>query len=192
MRYYKYFCCSTYLGTSNDSAYGLTKALECSRFMGLKRFQSIQNNFSLLNRRFLDELANVCRQESVSLLPYSPIAGGVLSGKYQEGARPENARFVKYWSLDDPRLKTMAERFVNSKTLASTAKYIQIANDAGMSPTTLAVAWNMNFDFVASTIIGATNPQQLDDSLQALQMKISPDVLSACDAVHREILYPMG
>ena len=70
-----------YLGTSNDSAYGLTKANEISKNKNLARFESIQNNFSLLNPRFHDELATVCRNEKISLLPYSPIAGGVLSGK---------------------------------------------------------------------------------------------------------------
>ena len=74
-----------YIGTSNDSAYGLTKANEISKYKGYSRFESIQNNFSLLNPRFHDELANVCRLENISLLPYSPMAGGVLSGKYCGG-----------------------------------------------------------------------------------------------------------
>lgn len=73
-----------YIGTSNDSAYGLTKANEVAKFKGLARYESIQNNFSMLNRRFLDELANVCKKEHISLLPYSPLAGGVLTGKYNQ------------------------------------------------------------------------------------------------------------
>ncbi|HIP30896.1 MAG TPA: aldo/keto reductase, partial [Sulfurospirillum arcachonense] len=73
-----------YTGTSNDSAYGLTKANETSKFKNLTRFQSIQNNFSMLNRRFLDEIAVVCKKEDISLLPYSPLAGGVLTGKYNQ------------------------------------------------------------------------------------------------------------
>ncbi len=71
-----------YIGTSNDTAYGLTKANETSKCLGIARFESIQNNFSLLNPRFLDELSTVCQKEQISLLPYSPIGGGVLSGKY--------------------------------------------------------------------------------------------------------------
>ena len=85
-----------YIGTSNDSAYGLTKANEVSKYKDLTRFESIQNNFSLLNPRFHDELANVCRRESISLLPYSPIGGGVLSGKYNSGLYPEGCRFTAY------------------------------------------------------------------------------------------------
>ena len=68
-----------YIGTSNDTAYGTTKALMTSTYKGYARFESIQNNFSLLNRRFLDELAAVAQKEQISLLPYSPLAGGVLS-----------------------------------------------------------------------------------------------------------------
>lgn len=180
-----------YLGTSNDSAYGLTKANTSAHYEGLARFESIQNNFSLLNRRFLDELANVCRREKVSLLPYSPIGGGVLSGKYNNSEQPANARFTAYQNAD-PRQQAMAQRFVNEGTLASTARYIEIAKQAGMSPVTLATAWSMNFDFVASTIIGARTAEQLDESLAALDVKLDQSVMEQCDAVHQEFPYPMG
>lgn len=181
-----------YLGTSNDDAYGLTKANTVAKYEGLARFESIQNNFSLLNRRFLDELAKVCRQEKVSLLPYSPIGGGVLSGKYNGGEAPANSRFGEYLQLDNPRQRAMADRFVNPGTLSSTEKYMEIAKQADISPVTLATAWSMNFDFVASTIIGARTADQLDESLAALDVKLSDDVLKACDAVHQQYPYPMG
>ena len=181
-----------YIGTSNENAYGLTKSNTIAHYEGFARFQSIQNNFSLLNRRFLDELATVCRREQVSLLPYSPIGGGVLSGKYQDGKMPEDGRFSAYFKLDNPRQRAMGERFVNPGTLASTARYLEIARAAGMSPVTLATAWSMNFDFVASTIIGARSAAQLDESLAALDVTLSQEVLDQCDAVHKEIPYPMG
>lgn len=180
-----------YLGTSNETAYGLTKANTAAHYEGLARFESIQNNFSLLNRRFFDELANVCRRENVSLLPYSPIGGGVLSGKYNGGAEPDNARFSDYRNADS-RQKMMASRFVNEGTLASTERYVEIAREAGMSPVTLATAWSMNFDFVASTIIGARTAEQLDDSLAALDVVLDKSVMEQCDAVHQKYLYPMG
>lgn len=181
-----------YLGTSNESAYGLTKSNTIADYEGLARFQSIQNNFSLLNRRFQDELANICRRENVSLLPYSPIGGGVLSGKYNDDQIPDNARFSGYLTADDPRQRAMAERFVNAGTLASSARYMEIAAEAGISPVTLATAWSMQFDYVASTIIGARSAAQLDDSLAALDVILSNDTLKQCDAVHQEYLYPMG
>ena len=180
-----------YVGCSNETAYGLTKSLWTSDLRGLVRYHTIQNNFSLLNRRFEDELARVCRAEKVSLLPYSPIAGGVLSGKYQGDVWPEGARFTAYRN-DPVRGRTMTQRFVNAKTLASVDRLSKVAADAGLSLTTLAVAWSLAHDYVGSTIIGATAPEQLEDSLAAADVTLSPDLLRACDGVSREILYPMG
>lgn len=181
-----------YIGTSNENAYGLTKANTIADYEGLSRFQSIQNNFSLLNRRFMDELANVCRLENVSLLPYSPIGAGVLAGKYNQEEMPRNTRFGDYLADENPRQQAMASRFVNEATLASTAKYLEIAREAEMSPVTLATAWSMNFDYVASTIIGARTADQLDESLAALDVTLSEKIMKQCDQVHAEILYPMG
>jgi aryl-alcohol dehydrogenase-like predicted oxidoreductase len=180
-----------YVGCSNETAYGLTKSLWASDQRGVVRYETIQNNFSLLNRRFEDELANVCRREKVSLLPYSPIAGGVLSGKYQGGAWPEGARFSAY-RRDAQRGAVMARRFINEKSLASVERFAKIAEQAGMPPVTLAVAWSLAHDFVGSTIIGATRVDQLEDSLRAADVKLSDDVRAACDAVTRELPYPMG
>ena len=180
-----------YVGCSNESAYGLTRSLWASDRTGVVRYETIQNNFSLLNRRCEDELANVCRREKVSLLPYSPLAGGVLSGKYNGGAFPDGARFSAY-RRDVARGAAMAKRFVNEKTLGSTERFEKIAAAAGMSVVTLAIAWSLAHDFVGSTIIGATRVDQLDDSLKAADVTLSADVLKACDAVSRELLYPMG
>lgn len=181
-----------YLGTSNENAYGLTKANTVAHYEGLSRFESIQNNFSLLNRRFMDELATVCRREKVSLLPYSPIGGGVLSGKYNDGKVPENSRFADYKNAPEARQRAMADRFLNDGTLASTARYQEIAQKAGMSAVTLATAWSMQHDFVASTIIGARTADQLDESLAALEVTLSDEVMQECDEVHAAIPYPMG
>ena len=181
-----------YLGTSNDTAYGLTKANTVADYEGWSRFQSIQNNFSLLNRRFMDELANVCHQEQVSLLPYSPLGGGVLSGKYNLGEVPENSRFADYRQSKEARQRAMADRFLNADTLASTDRYMEIAEAAGLAPVTLATSWSMQHDFVASTIIGARTAEQLEDSLAALDVTLDDEVLRQCDAVHAQILYPMG
>ncbi|MBW2279278.1 MAG: aldo/keto reductase [Deltaproteobacteria bacterium] len=180
-----------YIGCSNQTAYGLTKSLGASEKFGLARYETIQNSFSLLNRRFEDELAAVCRGEDVSCLPYSPLAGGVLTGKYQGGAWPEGARFTSYKQAAE-RNQVMTKRFINEKTLESTDRLAKIAADSGMSVTTLSVAWTLSRDFVGSTIIGATSPDQLEDSLRGAEVKLDADVLAACEAVTREILYPMG
>lgn len=179
------------IGCSNETAWGLMKALWTSDVHGFARYATIQNNFSLLHRRFEDELAEVCRREQVSLIPFSPLGGGVLTGKYQAGARPEGARFTLYADYS-PRTKAMLARFLNEGTLDSTARFAAIAGEAGMAVTTLATAWSLAHDFVASTIIGATHPDQLTDSLAAADVKLSQEVLDACNAVSREIKYPMG
>jgi aryl-alcohol dehydrogenase-like predicted oxidoreductase len=180
-----------YFGCSNETAYGLTKALWASDKHGLRRHETIQNNFSALNRRFEDELAEVCRREQVSLLPYSPLAGGVLSGKYQDGARPKGARF-SFYAEGNARMQAMTRRFVNDGTLASTARLMKLAQEAGMAVGTLAVAWTLAHDFVGSTIIGATKPEHLTDTLAAADVALPADVLKACDTMSKEIRYPMG
>jgi len=86
----------------------------------------------------------------------------------------------------------MAARFLNDKTLSSTQEYLRIAHEASMDPVTMAIAWSKQFDFVASTIIGATTPQQLDASLAAMNVTLSGEILRALDDVHAKILYPMG
>lgn len=179
------------LGCSNETAWGLMKSLHVSAREGLARYETIQNNFSLNNRRFEDELAQVCRMEGVSLIPYSPLAGGVLSGKYQGGARPEGARFTHYLDMQG-RQAAMGRRFVNEKSLAATERFLAIAADAGMSPITMATAWSKQHDFVASTIVGVSHADQLPDILKAADLVLGKDVLDRINAVSREIMYPMG
>jgi aryl-alcohol dehydrogenase-like predicted oxidoreductase len=179
------------VGCSNQSGYGLMKSLWSADLSGSVRYETIQNNFSLLNRRFEDELAEVCRREQVSLLPYSPIAGGVLSGKYQGGAFPEAARFTLY-AADPARGAAMTRRFINDRSLAACERFSKIAAECGLALPTLATAWTLAHDFVGSTLIGATSVAQLDPTLAAAGVDLPEDVLRACDEVSREILYPMG
>ena len=181
-----------YIGTSNDTAYGLTKSNTIAQYEKLARFESIQNNFSLLNPRFLDELSTVCKTEKISLLPYSPIGGGVLSGKYNQAFIDPKSRFGEYLHAKESRQKAMYRRFVNDKTLKATAKYLEIAKKYDMHPVTLAVSWSMHFDFVASTIIGARYANQLEVSFKALEINLSAEILNECEKVQKEILYPMG
>ena len=179
------------VGCSNETSWGLMKSIAAAERLGTVRYQTIQNNFSLNNRRFEDELAQVCRMEGVSLIPYSPIGGGVLSGKYQAGALPNGARFSNYLAMEG-RQQTMARRFVNERSLASTERFMAIAAEAGMSPVTMAVAWSKQHDFVASTIVGVSRDDQLDEILAAADLVLPDAVMKAIDKVSREIRYPMG
>jgi aryl-alcohol dehydrogenase-like predicted oxidoreductase len=179
------------VGCSNETSWGLTKSSMVAEMHGLARYETIQNNFSLNNRRFEDELAQACRQEQVSLIPYSPLGGGVLSGKYNDGARPEGARFTRYLEMGG-RQAAMAMRFANDRALASTAAFMKIADEAGMSAITMATAWSKQHDFVASTIVGATSTEQLDDIFAAADLTLDSEVLAKIDEVSQEIRYPMG
>lgn len=180
------------LGCSNESCWGLTKSLGVAEQHDLARYETIQNNFSLNNRRFEDELAQACRQEQVSLIPYSPLAGGVLSGKYSNGRLPANARFTRYLTQAGERQRTMADRFVNERTLASAEAFEGIARDIGLSPVTMAIAWSKQHDFVASTIVGATSAVQLDAILAAGDIILDNETLARIDAVSQQHRYPMG
>jgi aryl-alcohol dehydrogenase-like predicted oxidoreductase len=179
------------LGCSNETAWGLMKSIEASERNGFERYRTIQNNFSLNNRRFEDELAQVCNHEGVSLIPYSPLGGGVLSGKYNGGKTPEGARFSAYINMGG-RFKAMSERFVNEKSIASTERFMAIAAEAELSPVTLAIAWPKQHRFVASTIVGVSCEEQVPDVLAAADLKLSGEVMAAIDQVTKDIMYPMG
>jgi len=178
------------VGCSNETAWGLMKSLAVSEARGLARMETIQNNFSLMHRRFEDELARVCRSEGISLLPYSPLGGGLLSGKYQGGAWPEGARFSAYRS-DARRGARMAARFVNDATRATYDRMAELAREHGVEPATFAIAWTLTRDFVGSTIIGATNRGQLDATLAAAETRLTPEILAAVDKLSSDIRYPM-
>ena len=181
-----------YIGTSNDTTYGLVKANEISKYNNLTRFQSIQNNFSLNNPRFLDELSTVCQKEQISLLAYSPMGGGVLSGKYNGNKRPQDGRYTYHFSSQYQREREMAKRFVNEKTMAATARYIELANSIGISSTTLSIAWVLSFNFVAAALTSARYSHQLDDTIAAMSIDLDQSILDEIKKIQQDILYPMG
>lgn len=178
------------VGCSNESCYGLVESLWKADRHGTVRYETIQNNFSLLNRRFEDELKRACRAQRVSLLPYSPLAGGVLSGKYADGW-PEGARFTRYREQSE-RGRTMSRRFVNEKTLEATRRIAELARECELDSVTFATAWTLSKDFVGSTLVGATAPEQLDASLAASGVTLPDEAIRTCDAISSEIRYPMG
>ena len=174
-------------GTSNETSWGLMKGLWSSDWHHLDRMETVQNNFSLINRRCESELAQVCRQEQVSLLPYSPLGGGVLCGKHQGGTFPEGARFSIYMSMGGERQKKMVQRFVNDRTLAVVDRVQAVADSIGMNLTTLATAWSKQHDFVASTIIGASHVDQLQQSLAAADLDLDCETMERLAVIEDEI-----
>lgn len=179
------------IGCSNETSWGLMKSLWSAEKHGLTRYQSVQNNFSLINRRCENELAQVCREEGVSLLPYSPIGGGVLSGKYNGGATPEGARFSSYLRAGEPRQKAMAERFVNERSCLTTQRIMELAEELGTTAVTLSLAWSKQHDFVASTIMGVSTFDQLDEILAAQDLHLDQATSDQLDKLEEEIPNPM-
>lgn len=174
------------VGCSNETSWGLMKSLLAAEKQNTVRFNTIQNNFSLINRRCESELAQVCRQEGVSLLPYSPLGGGVLTGKYNDGT-PNNARFTDYIVNGGERQKRMAKRFVNDRTIEVTKRLAPIAQDLGITTTALAVAWSRQHDFVASTLVGASTVEQLEESLTAIELVLDAQTLQRIDDIDSEV-----
>ncbi len=178
------------IGCSNETCWGLMKSLWAADSNKTARFDSVQNNFSLINRRCESELAQVCRREQVSLLPYSPLGGGVLTGKYNSQL-PPGARFTAYLQTGGPRQKIMAERFVNDRTLEAARRLATIAEDIGLSLTAMSLAWSRQHDFVASTIVGATTVTQLRESLSAIDLVLDQETLDRIDEIDVEIPCPL-
>jgi aryl-alcohol dehydrogenase-like predicted oxidoreductase len=178
------------IGSSNETCWGVMKSLFASEEFGLARYNTVQNNFSLINRRCESELAQVCRKEGVSLLPYSPLGGGVLTAKYNNGP-PPGARFSEYLTGGGERQKRMARRFVNERTIETTKLLMKVAEDVGVTVATLALAWSKQHDFVASTIVGATSVAQLEEVLPAADLVLDAETLARIDEIDEQIPTPM-
>ena len=164
-----------YFGLSNETPWGTMKFLQVAEQRGLPRVITIQNSYNLLNRCFDSGLSEICYREDLRLLPYSPLAFGRLSGKYRNGAKPEGARC------------TLWERFARySGEVADTATeaYCQIAEEAGLDPAQMALAWINRQTHVASNLIGATTMGQLKANIDSVDLELGPEIVAAIDAVH--------
>lgn len=170
-----------HVGLSNETPWGVMRYLALAEAKGLPRMASVQNPYSLLNRSYEIGLSEVSIREQCGLLAYSPLAFGVLSGKYLGGAKPANARLTLY---------TRFQRYTNAKAQVATERYVNIARDAGLDPAQMALAFVNAQDFVTSNIIGATTMAQLKSNIGSATIKLAPDVLAAIEAVHTDIPNP--
>jgi aryl-alcohol dehydrogenase-like predicted oxidoreductase len=167
-------------GLSDDTAYGIMKYLQLAEKHDLPRMQSIQNEFSLLNRSDDPYVAEVCALEDVSYLPWSPLATGMLSGKYLDGKRPEGARWN--YELEDGRDLSRDTDSAND----AVRQYIQVAEKHGLDVCQMALKFIDVQPFVTSTIIGATSMDQLKTDIAAFDIELSQDVLDDIDSVYRQ------
>ncbi|GAQ90457.1 aldo keto reductasefinger RINkfl00642_0040 [Klebsormidium nitens] len=183
-----------HVGLSNETPYGLAKFLECAQGgiddgTDYPRVQAIQNAYHLLCRTFDSGVAEICHQEKVSLLAYSPLAMGHLTGKYLTGdGGPPGARLNKYrcrYAEAESRYS-----FTKPNLVAAVRAYAKLAEQSGLSLTGLALGFVLRHPLVASAVIGATSPEQLQELLTIAteQPPLSEDVMSGIDKIHRR--YP--
>jgi aryl-alcohol dehydrogenase-like predicted oxidoreductase len=175
-----------HIGLSNETPWGLGEFVRIAEAHGLARVVSVQNPYTLVNRvvdNGLDEALHRC---GVSLLAYSPLGFGTLTGKYDEGVdadRPDLGRLARFASM-------RTQRWARTETLAAARRYNALARDAGLTPTRLALAFVYQNWRVASTLIGVTTRAQLDECLDAWDTTLAPELLAQIDAIRREIRDP--
>ena len=170
-----------YVGLSNETAWGVAEFSRVAREANLPRVITIQNAFSLVNRTFESALAEASRREQVDLLAYSPLAFGLLSGKYLAGP-PAGARLSLFEGFGGRYRKPNVDEAV--------AAYAKVARDRGLSLTRLALAFVRSRWFVKSTIIGATSLAQLEENLGSMASELDEATLAAIDAVHARFPSP--
>jgi aryl-alcohol dehydrogenase-like predicted oxidoreductase len=170
-----------YFGLSNEHPWGVMEFVRLAKEHDLPRPVSLQNAYSLLNRVYENGLAEVCYRENVSLLPYSPLAFGTLSGKYL--ADPKAAGRITEFA-------GFGQRYAKPNVAPAVAAYAELAHRHGLTPSQLALAFVYSRWFVASTIIGATNMAQLDENLAALAIQLPPAVLAEIDEIHLRYTNP--
>ena len=170
-----------HFGLSNETPWGVMECLRRHRMQGLPRVASVQNPYNLLNRSYEVGLAEVSLREKVGMLAYSPLAFGVLTGKYRHGAKPENARLTRF---------SRFQRYNKPGASAAVEEYAAIGERAGISLATLALAFINQRAFVTSTIIGVTTREQLEENIASISTTLAPDTLAAIDAVHARIGNP--
>ena len=170
-----------HFGLSNESAWGTMTFLKHAEAKGMARVQSIQNAYSLLNRTYEVALAEVSLREQVSLLAYSPLAQGFLTGKYLDGARPPGARSTLF---------NRGQRYENPTAEAAIRKYLALAREFGLDPAQMALAFVNSRPFVTSSIIGATKMEQLRTDIASVEVTITPELEKRINAIHVEHCNP--
>jgi len=161
-------------GVSNETSWGVMRHLSESTTHNLTRCKTIQNAYSLINRLFEINLAEVSIREKVGLLAYSPLAFGVLSGKYLHGNLPKNSRL---------KLFPQYSRYSSKQSYFLTAKYVELAKELDLSLVQLALAFVNQQEFVTANIIGATTLNQLEENISSIEVKLSSEILSKIDQI---------
>lgn len=163
------------IGVSNETPWGLMRYLALAERHDLPRMVSIQNPYNLLNRSFEVGLAEIAIREQCGLLAYSPLAFGVLSGKYLNGRRPPNGRITLFERFS---------RYTNNEAERATAEYVALAELHGLDPAQMALAWVTSRPFVTANIIGATTLKQLESNIGSLDVTLDDAVIAGIESIH--------
>jgi aryl-alcohol dehydrogenase-like predicted oxidoreductase len=163
----------------------MMKSLAVSDALGLAKFVSVQPGYSLVDRNVERELVPFCVDQGIGIIPYYPLAGGILTGKYNGGAVPSGSRLE---SSPD-----FAQRMDDARMQVSEL-VVKIAAEIGTSPVALSIAWLMHQPAVSTVIAGATRESQIDDNVQAVGLELSKDVLQALDEASESFIFapPFG
>jgi aryl-alcohol dehydrogenase-like predicted oxidoreductase len=171
-----------YIGASNFLAYRLARALGRSDVRHISRIVSVQPRYSLLFREIERELLPLAREEGIAVIPYNPLAGGLLTGKHKPDTAPtQGTRFTLGTAAD-----TYQKRYWHEREFHTVSSVVAAANEAGMSPTTLAVAWVLANPVITAPIIGASRPDQLQATLAAVDAKLPPSIKQRLDDLTAE------
>ncbi|CAG8998474.1 MAG: Protein tas [Candidatus Celerinatantimonas neptuna] len=170
-----------YIGISNETAWGVSQYLHLSEKHDLPRIITIQNPYNLLNRSFEHNLAEFSHREGVELLAYSPLAFGMLSGKYLYNQWPESARLTRFERFS---------RYLNEQGIKATQAYVELAKEYQLEPSQMALAYVNSRFFVASNIIGATSMEQLESNITASDLILTDEVIDGIELIHNQFTYP--
>jgi aryl-alcohol dehydrogenase-like predicted oxidoreductase len=170
-----------HIGISNETSWGMMQYLNEAQFNALPKITTIQNPYSLLNRSFEVGLSEMSMRENVSLLAYSPLAFGVLSGKYLNNEKPEDARLTKF---------TQFSRYNSEQCAKATSLYAEIAKKNEMTLAQLSLAFINQQPFVGSTIIGATNLEQLKENMSSTNVTLTTEIIKELNSVNELYTYP--
>ncbi|MDQ9010138.1 NADP(H)-dependent aldo-keto reductase [Acinetobacter gerneri] len=166
-----------HIGLSNETPWGTMKFLHLAESMGLEKIVSVQNPYNLLNRSYEVGLSEIAHYEKIGLLAYSPLAFGYLTGKFRHGARPANARITLF---------SRFSRYSNPQSEWATEQYALLAEKHGLSLAQMSLAFIKQQFFVTSTIIGATNLDQLKENIDAFDLVLPEEVLQGIEDIHRQ------
>lgn len=171
-----------YIGCSNFLAYQVARAIGRSEVLGVARFDSVQPRYNLLFREIERELLPLCREEGIGVIPFNPIAGGLLSGKHNPEAGPEEgSRFTLGTAAD-----RYQDRYWHARMFETVEQLRPLAAEAGMSLPEMAVAWVLANPAVTAPIIGASRPEQLDDTIKAASTVMPPELKRRLDELTAE------